>query len=83
MLVAIARAGGVARAVLRAKAKPMTKQPKPSENTDQREETPPASDPAVNLDQERPEHPRRVHPPRKVSDKQLRPDRVRGGFDTK
>jgi hypothetical protein len=53
---------------------------------DQAEEegaTAPASDPAVNLSQEKPEHPRRVHPPRKAADKQLRPDRVRGGFDTK
>jgi hypothetical protein len=76
-------------------------------------DAPPASDPAVSLDQDRPvppdqeqrpgqrpaaerqpaeterqpaaaEHPRRLRPPRgRPADKQLRPDRVRGGFDTK
>lgn len=63
--------------------------PKTPDNTGGAD-VPPASDPAVNLDEERPgqpadtTHPRRVRPPRRrPADKQLRPDRVRGGFDTK
>lgn len=60
-------------------------------------EAPPASDPTADVSQVQPgqpkrpeqagltEHLRRLHNPRERTpeDKQLRPDRVRGGFDTK